>query len=220
VIPTVEVEVDWAVDYDRLSRLTDDDLESSPFGTRGFAPSVAIVASWGEAIELLERERAALARIAAAAGDEQEFEQLASEEDVIVDDPWEGPVSVDFGVLSACVALGAAGFATAASCRGHPKPNAWSSHPLLLLTAERRRTRILEELARKTNCGLKSTENHRLALWAQSIEAVLALSEAIVENQKRFDRIPLPAALRRARGIPDRSEGRRRKRSRGQDSLF
>ena len=216
-----DVEVDWAVDYEQLIRLTDEDFEQGGFGTRGYAASIVANASWEGAEELLEQERRVLAKIAKRAADEQEFDRIASEEDLgIFDDPMEGVVSLDFGMLSVCTALGAAGMATAASCRGHPTSSAWSRHPLVLLTADRRRARVLENLARKANCGLGNTENHRLALWAQSIEDMLSLAALLLENRERFDRWPLPAALRRARGISPPPPRTRPRKPRGQTSLF
>jgi hypothetical protein len=181
---------------------TQDLEEGGGFGTREYAGVVVVAATWEWAIELLAQERDTLSAIAARAADEHEFDQLAKEEDLMLSDPDEGLVAApDFGMFAICVSLCAAGCATAASCRGHPESSAWSSHPLVLLTADRPRARILEELARTAKCGLANTENERLALWAQSIEDMIDLAALLVENRRRFDSLPLPAALRKARGI-------------------
>jgi hypothetical protein len=69
----------------------------------------------------------------------------------------------------------------------------------------------LEELARSANCGLASTDNQRLGLFAQSVQDMIDLAVLMVENRQCFERLPLPAALRKARGIeaPSVRSGRR-----------
>jgi hypothetical protein len=100
-----------------------------------------------------------------------------------------------------CLGLCAAGCATAASYRGHPGKYAWSHEPLILFTADPARARLVEEVARATGCGLTSTNNGRLSLYAQSIEEVLAFAALTIERRADFDALPLPRALAEARGV-------------------
>jgi hypothetical protein len=203
VIPRTNVEIKWKVDYRRLRAPSADDLEYGGFATRGYAGVLVVAATWEEASDWLAREREAVARIGAQAEDDREFDELArGEEDAVsIDDPIEGPVSApDLGMFAACLALCAGGCATAASCRGHPGPNAWATCPTILFTADRRRARIVEEAARVSGCALASGDDGRLDLWAPSIEEVLLFAELLLERRERFEALPLPAALREARG--------------------
>jgi hypothetical protein len=224
VIPRAEIDVQWDVEYRKLRAPSSDDLEYSAFGTREFAGVLVVAATWEEAEEWLARERETLAGIAAQAADDAEFDALAREEEgaLALDDPEEGFVAApDLGMFAACLALCAAGCATAASCRGHPGPNTWASYPTILFTADRRRARIVEELARQAGCGLVSTGDGRLDLRAPSIEEVLQLAEALIERRAQFEALPLPAALREARGEePPPSMRRAPKPPPGQAALF
>jgi hypothetical protein len=222
VIPRADVELERSVDYRRLRAPSRDDLEGGGFATRQYAGVLVIGANWELASEWLVRERDTLAGIAAQAADEHEFDELANEEVVDLMDPDEGPVAApDLGMFAACLALCAAGCATAASCRGHPGAHAWSKYPVILVTADRRRGRVLEELARKAGCGLASTDDGRLNLWAQSLEEVLRFAELLIEHRERFDALPLSAALREARGEdPPPAARRPRRPPPGQSTLF
>jgi hypothetical protein len=203
VIPRADVEIVWDVDYTILRPPSVADLTSGGFGTRGYAGSLVAGATWEDAAECLSRERKVVARIEADAEDAEAFDELARDEEAeaTVWDREEGPVAApDLGMFAACLALCAAGCATAASCRGHPGKYAWSREPLLLFTADGARAHLVEEVARATTCGLASTENGRLTLYAQSIEEVLAFAALIIERRADFDALPLPAALAEARG--------------------
>jgi hypothetical protein len=203
VIPRTNVEINWDVDYRKLRAPSADDLDYGGFATRGYAGILVVAATWEEASEWLAREREVVARIGAQAVDDREFDELARDEEneVGIDDPMEGPVAApELGMFAACLALCAGGCATAASCRGHPGPNAWSACPTILFTADRRRARIVEEAARQSGCALASTDDGRLDLRAPSIVEVLALAELLLEGRDRFEALPLPAAIREARG--------------------
>jgi hypothetical protein len=224
LIPRARVEIGWDVDYGALRPPTADDLEYGGFGTRGYAGILVVAATWDQASAWLVHERKAVERIGAEAADDGEFDELARSEEgkVIIDDPMEGPfVAPELGTFAACLALCAGGCATAASCRGHPGPNAWAEAPTILFTADRHRARIVEETARLSGCALASTEDGRLNLWAPSVLEVLALAERLVERRDRFDALRLPASIRAARGehTPPTAP-RPRKPPSGQGTLF
>jgi hypothetical protein len=198
VIPRADVEIRWAVDYGILQPPSEDDLAYGGFATRGYSRLLVTAATWGDAAEYLSQERQVVARIAATADDAEAFEELAREEEAeaMLWDPDEGPVAApDLGTFAACLALCAAGCATAASCRGHPGEHAWSHEPAILLTADASRARLVESIARACGCGLVTTDNAKLRLYAQSIEEVLAFAAQMIERRGAFDAMPLPPAL-------------------------
>jgi len=200
MLPRAEGEISWTIDYARLRTPKEDDLENGGFGTREYSIALVQGADWEEAIELLRKEREAVARISASASDAEEFNEMAREEegDEVLADPNEGfVVPPDLGMYAVCVALCAAGCLTAASCRGHPGNYAWADHPTVLFTADRRRTRVLETLARLAGCGLASTDDGRLNLWAPSLIEMLSLAESLIRHRQQFDALPCPRALRR-----------------------
>jgi hypothetical protein len=205
MIPRAQVEVAWAVDYPSVRSPSAAELEDGGFATRGYSLGLVVDATWEEADELILWEAEAIARLAEQARDDQHYDDLAceaEEEDSWVADPNEGFVAApDIGLRAACLALCAGGCVTAASCRGHPQPGAWSTYPTILLHADRRRARLLETLARAARCGLASVDSG-LELWAPSVEEVLRFAKLLLSRRQEFDDLPLPESLRGARGMP------------------
>lgn len=106
---------------------------------------------------------------AADADNAEAFDELAKDEETEATlwDPDEGPATApDLGMFAVCLALCAAGCATAASCRGHPGADAWSRKLVILFTADVARARLVEEIARAIGCGLATTDNAKLSLRA------------------------------------------------------
>jgi hypothetical protein len=209
VIPRDDVEIKWKVDYQELHTPSAQDLEYGGFATRQYSIALVLQATWELASEWLARERGIVARIASQAADAHEFDLLArkEEEDVTIADPNEGFVGApDLGMFAACLALCAGGCATAASCRGHPDEHAWSNYPIILLTADRDRARLVEDLARQSGSGLASTGDGRLELWAPSVAEMLQLAELVIGQRKEFDRLPRPRAFGESFAYEDAGE--------------
>jgi hypothetical protein len=202
MLPRTTVDIAWNIDYAGLRTPTEEDLEYGGFGSRQYSVALVLDATWEQALEELTRERAAVGRIAMEATSAGEFDSLAREEEETleyIDDPNEGFVTApDLGMNAACVALCAAGCVTAASCRGHPDPNSWADRPIILMTADQHRARLLEVLARESDCGLASTDDGRLKLWAASLDEMLLFAEVLIAHRQRFEALPLPPALEEA----------------------
>jgi hypothetical protein len=212
VIPRADVEIRWDVDYATIRPPSFEDIAYGGSATRGYAGLLVVTATWNDAVECLSYEREAVARLGAAADDADVFDELAQDEEAEATlwDPEEGPVAApDLGMFAACTALCAAGCATAASCRGHPDDYAWSSKPLILFSADAVRARLIEPVARASDCGLFSTDNGKLGLYAQSIEEVLAFAALMIERRDTFAALALPPELAARRGVeaPDVPDG-------------
>lgn len=206
MIPRADTDVSWDIDYASLRAASPLEIENG-FGTRQYSAELVVYAGWEEAIDRLVEERESLARIAAASPDADTFNELASEEegepvfDEILGDLVSGP---DVGMESACLALCAAGCVTAASCRGHPGEHAWAPFPTIFLAADDDRARVLDGIARIAGCGLANASDGKLELWAPSLEEIMRFTELVIANREKFERIPLPGALRQARGATGR----------------
>jgi hypothetical protein len=221
VIPRSDVALTSEVDLLSLRTPSLDDLENGGFATRSFSFQLVVDATWEEAAELLLREREAVSRVVAVAADEDDFdERAAAEEGDVIADELEGFVAApDLGVRAAVTALCAAGCVTAASCRGHPGDHAWATHPVILLTADRRRARILVQICRDAGCGIANAADGRLEIWAPSVYEMLEFAGVLIERRQRFESLALPAALRRARGLPAPARSEQLA-PRGQGTLF
>lgn len=211
MLPQSDIAVGWDIEFDRLRAASDEDVAYGGFATREYSFQLVVDATWEGAVDLLAQERETVARIVAIAADEAQFDELAKTEEDDVIDEMEGFVSApDLGVRAVVTALCASGCVTAASCRGHPGQQAWAPHPVILLTADRERAHVLEEACRGACCGIASTDDGRLKIVAPSIEKTLSLADALIAQRARFETLPLPAALARARGLPttDSAENR------------
>lgn len=204
MLPRADVPISWHIDYEHLRSPSAEVLEYGGFGTRAYSIAFVVDATWENAELRLLHERELIDRIASTARDETEFDALAGEteeEDDIILDPSEGfVVAPEIGVHACSLALCAAGCVTAASCRGHPGEHAWAKWPVILFSADRRRVRVLERIARASGCGLAIEGGIRL--WAPSLAEVLKAAELTIAERARFDKLPLPEALRNARGLP------------------
>lgn len=204
-MPRSDVEVSWEIEFSALRVPSQSDIEYGGFGSREYSYQLVVDASWEEAAELLVHERETVEGLARTARNETEFDELARAEedegDVIVDEMEGFVIAPDLGVRAAVTALCAAGCVTAASCRGHPGEHAWAPHPVILLTSDGERARILQQACRGVGCGIASTDDGRLEIVAPSIEEMLRLAEALIEQRARFASLPLPSPLREARGL-------------------
>ncbi|WP_298442890.1 hypothetical protein [Ferrimicrobium sp.] len=97
-------------------------------------------------------------------------------------------IGLDLGVAGLVYGLAAAGFWTAASCRGHPGTYAWSDHPIVVFACDRHRVAVLQPLVEAAGCGL-TTDEHRegmLAVVAESVEDTMALARMVADHRSEF----------------------------------
>ena len=106
---------------------------------------------------------------------------------------------LELGIEAACIALCAAGCATAISCRGHEYDGAWTNCPSVISSADARRAATVEEIARATGCGLISNDSDDVELWAPSVEEVWQFTEQRLARRNELDALPDAEALREAR---------------------
>jgi hypothetical protein len=151
-------------------------------------------------------EREVVAALDALAGDEQEFEVLATaledfepESDVplvLRDTPVEGLVrpfiggysplgGLEIGVAGLTYALSTVGFRTAASCRAHEGANSWSDCPVVLFGAHKWRAVLLAELVAEAGCGI-GQDRDMLKVYAPSIRNLMDLAEAVLAKRVSF----------------------------------
>lgn len=191
-VPRVEVEIRYDVDWDLLREPTNDIEILLPLN-REYVPELIREATWELAAECLVSERDAVAEVAREATDQDSFDEAAIEDDTCTTF-----FGLDLGVEAACLALAAGGCVTASSCRGHS--SGWSTFPVIVFIADRRRVALVEEVAREAGCGLQSDRAERtLELWAPSVEEVQQLAETVIARRVDFDAIPLPQSIRELR---------------------
>jgi hypothetical protein len=154
---------------------------------------------------VLSQDRFLSALVASLATDEIEFEVLAAaaetgsgEDEEITTEQLAALVDhfstaealegLELGVAGLVYALAAAGMHPAASCRGHPDPDAWSSSPVVILAADRPRAEVLQPLVRDSQCGFKvdPVRPELLVIVSSSIEEMLALAQDILDNIAQF----------------------------------
>jgi hypothetical protein len=107
------------------------------------------------------------------------------------------------GLVHAFASIG--GCYPAASCRGHRTAMAWSAHPVVLIAADRYRCERLEPLAAEAGCGfaIDPARPELLAVGADSITQMMALSQLILNNRSHFRQ---PRRRRRAGRSSRRSQ--------------
>jgi hypothetical protein len=185
------------------------------YGGLGFFDNVWAIddATADKAHDMLHKDRSLCQLISHLAEDESQFDTLANAvETGVADDSAEIQPSqlaalrpyltevaalegLEIGVAGLVYALSAAGTYTEASCRGHPGRHAWSNCPVVLVALDRPRAEILQPLIENSNCGFEIDQLRPdlLSIVSQTIEATLALGEAVVGRLNVFRRIaPAP----------------------------
>jgi hypothetical protein len=140
---------------------------------------------------------------AADADNAEAFDELAKDEETEATlwDPDEGPATApDLGIFALCLALCAAGCATAASCRGHPGADAWSRKLVILFTADSP-ARAWSRRSRARSAAVSPPPTTPSWAYAQSIEEMLAFAARTIERRTDFDGLPLPSTLAEARRV-------------------
>jgi hypothetical protein len=170
-----------------------------------------------EARETLAYEESALAAVAQVARDEEEFDLLCRAvetgdldevphaltgerrkaiETFAGDDasPLDG---LELGVAGLVACLANVGCWPAASCRGHPGPQAWAPHPVVYLAADRHRVTTLLPLLDEADCGIAvdDSRGNLLVVIGDSVSRTAALARLVFDTRAAFR--PPPRGTRR-----------------------
>lgn len=95
---------------------------------------------------------------------------------------------LDLGVAGLVFALAAAGFVTAASCRGHTGDRAWAEYPVVLFATDVEHMQVLQLLARNVGCGfaIDPARPSLMCVLGRSVRCMVKLAELIVSRLADF----------------------------------
>src|SRR5262249_9649438 len=143
-----------------------------------------------EAEDMVEREDQILRAVDRAASTRSGFEHAAAAVESgdfddrppdIASDDWAalGDIvpeipeldGLELGVAGLVMVLSSLDCIPAGSCRGHPKPTAWESFPIVWFVADLQRARLIDEAVGQLPCGLEYTDD-LLRVLAASIDDV------------------------------------------------
>lgn len=107
--------------------------------------------------------------------------------------------ALELGVAGLTYALASARMFPAASCRGHPRPRAWSDWPVVYVAANRHRAELLQPLVEGCGCELDidSERPDLLVIRGSSILGTMALAQAVMEARAAFHAPQHPRGPRR-----------------------
>ncbi|GHH44041.1 hypothetical protein [Lentzea cavernae] len=218
MIPEFEVEIDPRVpDQAAYWVPTQDDVSDEGFGF--FRNTWLISDVWNEeALAALQTERELLEAVSGLSANIEEYEEIAAAvescsiselprhmlsrptistlQELVPEMSDEEPTpleGLELGVYSAVLALNAAGFLTAASCRGHISEHAWATYPVVFFATDKARAQVLQPIASKAGCGF-AIDPHRPALltvYARSSRSMMLMAEMVMENRAQFPEEPL-----------------------------
>jgi hypothetical protein len=102
-----------------------------------------------------------------------------------------GEVALDgleAGVAGLVYALSAAGMFPAASCRGHPEPDSWSTVPVVMFASDRVHAEALQPLVESCGCGFDfdPVRPELLVIKSRSVEDTLRLGHAVLASIEEF----------------------------------
>lgn len=97
-------------------------------------------------------------------------------------------MGLEAGVAGLVYALSAAGMFPAASCRGHPEPDAWSAVPVVMFAADRAHAEVLQPLVAGSGCGFDfdPIRPELLVVKGRSMEGTLRLGCAVLASIGAF----------------------------------
>lgn len=144
---------------------------------------------WEVAESTLAEERRLVGEADEASADAHEFEDLlAASEDGQVDADWSG---LDLGVAGLVLALNAAGFATASSCRQHPGGPPFGDGPFVFVTGDEARISVLVPLARAAGAGLEQgPPGEGFTIYASTVRELMQLAKLILDARATFEVFP------------------------------
>jgi len=124
-----------------------------------------------------------------ASSSDAEFEDaLAEFEGEHFDADWSG---LDLGVAGLVLALNAAGFATASSCRQHVGGQPFGDGPFVFLTGDVARIGLLVPLAVASGVGLEpGPPGEGFTVYAATIAELMTLAALILTEREEFQALP------------------------------
>jgi len=144
---------------------------------------------WEAATTTVAAEQVLVARADEGSHNSQEFEDLldASEAEHS-DDEWSG---LDLGVAGLVLALNAAGFATASSCRRHVGRPPTGDGPFVFATGDADRIALLTPLVADAGAGLdQGALGEGFAVYATSLTALMRLASLVLRARRQFEALP------------------------------
>jgi len=186
MLPTMEIELTISVDPGQLRTLSKDEIDDGWTLNREYES--LDYATWDDAHAALELERELIVTADASASTWLEFEERCDEFDSDDDLILSQYFTVDIGCGALVLALNAAGFRTAYSCRGHPEAKrhgGGARFPCILVASDQARWEQLEPLLRASNCGAEIREG-ALLLLAHSVTAFLTLADVLLASKAVF----------------------------------
>lgn len=191
MIPQYDVTPKIDVDYTRLRIPTAYEVVNGFAVVRDYEPLIDV--DWDGARQCMEAEARWLAR-AARASTAEEFDRIlasAAEEEAPDDFDWVFHY-LDVGAAGLTLVLSAASYATCYSCRVHPEV-AGDYPPQVIMAAELQRVRILARYAARADCGVESTEDGLVCVYATSVEHIHSLAEMMLAAQAELAELPPPS---------------------------
>lgn len=201
MIPEYDVTPVIDVGYGRLRVLTAYEVVNGFAVVRDYQPLIDV--EWDDARQCVEAESLWLDQ-AARAPTAEEFDQIlasAPGEEAPDDFDWLFRY-LDVGVAGLALVLSAAHYATCYSCRAHPYI-AGNQIPQVIMAAEPQRVRILTAHAVRARCGVESTGDGLVCVYAASVENLHSLAETMLAAQKELAGLPPPPWRQRVQEFLD-----------------
>jgi len=140
-------------------------------------------ATWADVAHSLETEADLLERCLRDAANPDEFEDLLSQ---ALDDEWDSlETCLDFGTVSAALALNAAGCRSFTSCSGH---HHGCGYPQVVFWARPEQLALLLQAAHAANVGLLAGDSGGwLELYSDSMDGLMRFARAMLGLGPAFD---------------------------------
>lgn len=187
MIPQWDVAIEVTAATPNVAGDLDGDLRLSPWVTN--LGHIAIrPGDWDLAAETVAFEARMVAEADEASSDESTFEDaLQRAEADSVDAEWAG---LDLGVAGLVMTLNAAGFATATSCRKHPR-EPWAAYPFVLATGDDDRIAVLRPLVAEAGAGASpGAPGEGFGIYARAVTPLMALATLILRERATFAEMP------------------------------
>jgi hypothetical protein len=144
---------------------------------------------WDSAANALAKERELVAEADERSESAEQFEQLLTDAEAEHRDDESSPL--DLGVAGLVLALNAAGFATASSCRQHVGGAPFGDCPFVYTTGDDRRIEVLLRLARDVGAGLtEGAPGEGFVVYGPTVRVLMSLAARIVDARWAFDALP------------------------------
>ena len=165
--------IERSIRPDQLDWPPESNLATGDYFARGYRDLRGV--NWGDASDSLEMEREILARVA---GD------LSVAEEAMCDEELFRLGGLDLGVAAAVVALSAANCAPIASCNGGAGHH--EAYPCIAFYCRENRLPDLLKAAELAGCGLESSGDGSVVLYANSVVPLLLFAEMLIEMRDQL----------------------------------